>query len=246
MAQHENVVVELVDNVEDFTGIFHCVAESFGRQIRDGLWITLYPDFDSPEIRKKGALEFQERWEHIQTNKDGKPNTVFLKATLPDPEDPSKRRIVGMAIWQQCSFVEGYGDVPKDNIGKGVDHLDPASARFVNQAFRSLWKRRIEVTKEKEHSDPPAIFVLDMCGVDPAFQRRGISQKLVQWGLDEAKRRGNLECTTEASSMGRGAYTKLGFKAEGEEDIVFEVDDEFKDWRVPPNIFLRTGIKVGA
>jgi hypothetical protein len=41
--------------------------------------------------------------------------------------------------------------------------------------------------------------------------------------------------------MGRGVYRKLGFKDEGEGDIVFEVDDEFKNWSTPPNVFLRTG-----
>ena len=91
--------------------------------------------------------------------------------------------------------------------------------RFAAQMFRSLWKRRIAYAKEKKSANPPAIFVLDICAVDPEFQRRGIAGKLVEWGLEEAKRRGGLECTTEGSSMGRGVYVRLGFKDEGVGDI---------------------------
>lgn len=114
--------------------------------------------------------------------------------------------------------------------------------RFAAQMFRSLWKRRIEYIKEVADSGrtPPAIFTLDMCAVDPRFQRRGIAGKLVEAGLAEARRRGDLECTTEGSVMGHPVYRKLGFKDEGNGEIVYEVDDEFKSWDKPPNVFLRT------
>ena len=76
--------------------------------------------------------------------------------------------------------------------------------------------------------------------------RGSCRQKLVGWGVEEARRRGGLECSTEASSMGRGAYMKLGFKTEGApKDIVYEVDEEFKNEGrdpLPPNLFLRTGL----
>ncbi|KAJ4305877.1 hypothetical protein N0V90_001410 [Kalmusia sp. IMI 367209] len=243
MAQNPNVSVELVDNAEDFTQIFYCEAEAFGRQARDAVWMVMNPGWDTPEGQKEGAAQLVERWQSVNTNKYGKPNTMFLKATLPDPEDVSKSRIVGMAIWKQASLVDGYGDPPTDDLSAFLQTLDPIEAKFASQMFRSLWKRRIEYTREKASTDSPAILVLDMCAVDPAFQRRGIAQKLVQWGLDEAKRRGDLECTTEASSMGRGAYIKLGFQPEGTGDIVYEVDEEFKSRDKPPNVFLRTGIK---
>lgn len=240
----DNITVEPVSSAEDFSQIFHCVAEAFGRQAEDAVWIVMNPGWETPEGQKKGADELKKRWQNIKTNRDGKPNTVFLKATLPDPQDSEKSKIVGMAIWQQASFVDGHGDPPTDNVGDDLAQtLGPTEARFAAQMFRSLWKRRIAYAKEKVNADPPAIFVLDMCAVDPGFQRRGIAQKLVQWGLDEARNRGNLECTTEASSMGRGAYRKLGFKPEGTEDIFYEVDEEFRGRDKPPNVFLRTGVK---
>jgi len=242
MAPDSNVLIDQVDKAEDFDQIFYCVAEAFGRQARDSIWMIVNPGWDTPKGQQEGAAFFAKRWKSVTTDKDGKSNAIYLKATVPDPDNPTKRRIVGMAKWQQASFIDGYGDPPSDELGENfLKTLEPANARFATQMFRSLWKRRIAYTKEKIASDPPAIFVLDMCAVDPAFQRRGIAQKLVQWGLNEAKNRG-LECTTEASSMGRGVYMKLGFQPEGTSDIVYEVDDEFKDWSKPPNLFLRTGI----
>ncbi|KAF2643761.1 hypothetical protein P280DRAFT_216181 [Massarina eburnea CBS 473.64] len=236
----DHVFVEPVTSPEDFTHIFYIIGEAFGRQARDAVWTVLNPGWEDAKGQQKGAADLAKRFNSVQTNKDGKPNTVFLKATLPDPAVESKRKVVGMAIWQQCSFVHGFGDPPSADLGDSLLGLDPKEARFASQVFASLWKRRIETTKEKSTAAPPAIFVLDMCCVDPAFQRRGIAQKLVQWGLDEAEKRGGLECTTEASSMGRGAYVKLGFKDEGTGDVVYEVDDEFKSRDKPPNIFLRT------
>ncbi|CAI4211277.1 unnamed protein product [Parascedosporium putredinis] len=76
---------------------------------------------------------------------------------------------------------------------------------------------------------------------NPAEQTPGIASKLVQWGLDEAKRRGGLEAITEASSMGRHVYNRLGFQQEGPE-IEYIVDEQFKDRQRPSNIFMRTGL----
>ncbi|KAH7029028.1 uncharacterized protein B0I36DRAFT_228784, partial [Microdochium trichocladiopsis] len=185
-------------------------------------------------------------------------------AHVPDGENEA-RTIVGIAIWAQISEVPGYGDPVHPDIrdadGKGYNLAaelypdDKREQRYIAQAIASLVKRRKEVIREKAaafenrtllEGEKPANFHLDLCVVDPVWQRRGIAQKLVGWGLAEARRRGGLECSTEASDMGRGAYMKLGFKPEGDEpkDIVFEVDEEFKNEgraSLPPNLFLRTG-----
>jgi aminocarboxymuconate-semialdehyde decarboxylase len=183
------------------------------------------------------------RWKATTTNKDGKPNTVFLKAALPDPDKQGERKVVGMAIWCQLSNVEGYGDLFTGDMTEALAALqNDTERRFADQMFRSLWKRRIEYIKQVSESErnPPAVFTLDCCAVHPSFQRRGIAARLVQAGLEEAKQRGNLECTTEGSVMGHPVYRKLGFQDEGRGNIVFEVDDEFKSRDKPPNVFLRT------
>lgn len=236
-----NVLVQPVDSPDDFTQIYHCISEAFGRQIKDSIWTAMNLNWDSSKGQREGASKLVQRWKSATKNKDGQPNTVILKATLPDPQDGFKLKIVGVAIWTQASFVDGYGDPPTDSPAD-LAALTPTERRFASQMYRSLWKRRVSLAREKaKSSEPPALFTLDTCAVHPAFQRRGIAAKLVAWGLEEAKRRGGLECTTEASPMGRVVYKRLGFGAEGTgEDLVYEVDEEFRSRDKPEILFMRT------
>ena len=236
------LLVHPVDSADDFAQIYYCISETFGRQINDTIWLSLNSQWESPEGKKEGAARLLKRWQSATQNNAGQLNTVFLKATLPDPQDETKRKIVGITIWQQASFVDGHGDPPQDGPPSAfLAVLDSTEQRFATQMFRSLWKRRISYAREKAQSDSPAIFILDTCATDPSFQRRGIAAKMVQWGLDEAKRRGGLECTTEASPMGRIVYKKLGFATEGlEEDLVYEVEEEFVSRDKPEILFMRT------
>ncbi|KAF1835562.1 hypothetical protein BDW02DRAFT_547881 [Decorospora gaudefroyi] len=238
----DDIIISTFESEHDVKQANYCVSEAFGRQAKDAVWILMNPGWDTEEGQAKHTQRMIKRWHSITTNKNGQPNTLYLKATLPDPEKQGERRVVGMAIWTQLSFVQGYGDPFTSDMKEALTEFDEKNQRFAAQMFRSLWKRRIAYMREVQESgrNPPAIFVLDMCAVDPAYQRRGIAGKLVEAGLAEAKKRGDLECTTEGSAMGRALYRKLGFKDEGTGDIQFEVDDEFKTWDKPPNVFLRT------
>ncbi|KAL1879165.1 hypothetical protein Daus18300_001744 [Diaporthe australafricana] len=237
--------IEVIDRAEDITSGFECAAKCFGNQINDAVWTAMNPGWDTAEGKASGAAKLVKRWESTATNKDGNPNRIFLKATLPDPQQADRRVLVGFAIWIQHSVVEGYGDTLSTDLSEGVDleALYPGNTsehRFLSQAYASLLKQRVETVQSKAGASPPATFVLDLCTVDPAFQRRGIALKLAQWGVEEAKRRGGLEATTEASAMGRHVYAKLGFKPVA--DVVYEVDEALLKGRtLPPNLFMRTG-----
>lgn len=244
MSAHD-VQVSLVDREEDILSASEIPIKCFGHQIADGIYRAMNPGWDTPAGVRAHAERTAARWRGATKDRNGDPNTMFVKATVPHPDRPGDRVIAGLAIWVQLSMVEGYGDKPSEDLGKVVDleALYPGDAskqRYLVQLDRGLHRRRIEVVKEKAAADPPSVMVLDMCTVDPGFQRRGIAQKLVQWGLDEAKRRGGLEALTEASVMGRGAYGKLGFKQEGGE-MDYGIDDEFKGPTLPSNVFMRTG-----
>lgn len=244
-ADATEVRIELITDVQDFINGFESVCNAFGHQTHDGIWAAMNPGWDTPDGQSVGAAGMIERWRNATKDRNGLPNTMFLKATIPDPQRVGERVIGGMAIWVQASVVEGYGDAPAEDFGAAVDleALYPgkeAEQRYLRQVVQSLHKRRIQVVKEKANEPIPAVMVLDMCAVDPAFQRKGIASRLVQWGLDEAERRGGLEATTEASVMGRHVYLKLGFRQDGPE-IEFELDDEFANREKPPsNIFMRT------
>lgn len=265
----DEVRIEVIDRAEDIVEGFHAVAEAFGRQARDAIWTSLNPGWDDVVSeggsggggRARCASRMVDRWRARTHDRDGNANTVFLKATVPDKEDPQNRIVVvGLAVWVQASFVEGRGEPPEDDLRRAadLDALHPGDEReqrFLAQCYRSLVRRRVEVVREKassysdsdsdseSDSDPPAVFVLDLCAVDPAYQRRGIASRLVRWGLEEAAsgRRGGgrLEAITEASAMGRLAYERLGFRPVAE--IEYEVDEEFRTRDTPSNLFMRTG-----
>ncbi|KAI1163704.1 acyl-CoA N-acyltransferase [Nemania serpens] len=236
------LLVEVVNDAEDFTEGFHCISEAFGRQARDAIWQAFNPGWETPEGQAAGADRMVQRWKSTTTDNKGNPNAVFLKATLPDPKDPGRRVVVGFAIWVQASAVEGHGDVSAGDVSstldlEGLHPGDESEQRFLRQMLRSLLKRRLAYVASKAAADPPAIMALDLCATHPAFQRRGVASQLVRWGLDEARRRGIPDATTEASSMGRGVYARLGFRPKGP-DIVYEVDDEFSHRDKPPNVFM--------
>lgn len=236
---NDEVRVEPVTSADDFPALFACTCATFGRQTNDGVWQANNPGWDTPEGAAAGAARMADRWRSATRDSQGRPNTVFLKAVA------GGGSIAGFAIFVQQSVVPGFGDAPVEDLARAAD-LEalypgrPDEQRYLCQADYSLHRRRIEAVKAKRGGDPPATFALDMCVVDPAFQRRGIAARLVQWGLDEAERRGGLECLTEASPMGRTVYAKLGFKQDGGE-LEHLVDDEFKDRRWPSNVFMRTG-----
>lgn len=142
-------------------------------------------------------------------------------------------------------MVEGYGDPPTNDINKVMDvkALYPGNVleqEYLRQLLRSFHARRVEIASEISSSSSPALMILDLCAVDPAFQRLGVATKLVEWGLDEAKRRGGMEATLEASSMGRHVYKNLGFQQEGGE-LQFRVYEQFNHRDRPSIVFMRTG-----
>ncbi|KAL4955382.1 hypothetical protein BDW69DRAFT_160769 [Aspergillus filifer] len=240
------VRVSPITDPSDLPRIFDITASAFGTQVADGFWMAMNPGWDTDEGRKAGIARFAERLSSTTIDRNGKPNTIFLKATVHD--DQGKEVIAGAAIWVQASMLDGYGDKPVTDLGKAMDLNalypgDLAEQRYVRQVDRSLHKRRVEVVQESASTSSPAVMALDLCAVDPAFQRRGVANALVQWGLDEARSRGGLEAVLEGSSMGRLVYRKMGFSQDGGE-IVYEVDEEFRERSRPSNVFMRTGRPV--
>lgn len=230
-------IVSLIEQDADIARGYDICASTFGLQTADGVWIGTNPGWDTPEGREKAIVGLKSTLTNANKNQSGDSNIVFLKADLDG-------RMAGFAIWRQMSAVEGHGEAPvneeqrlKDMQSKYPDN--ETESRYVSQLMSSLQRQRNALAQQKATSDQPAVFVLDICVVDPAFQGKGVAKKLVQWGVDEAKRRGDLELITEASSMGRGVYQKFGFAQEGPE-IAYDVDEEFKGRETPSNIFMRT------
>ncbi|RAL08491.1 uncharacterized protein BO97DRAFT_473000 [Aspergillus homomorphus CBS 101889] len=244
---NQNAVrVEPITAAEDFDRFFEITALAFGHQVKDGVWCAMNPGWDTPEGQKSGSSRLAARWSSTTTDRYSRPNAIFLKAVVPSQgATEGDEEIAGVAVWVQASQLEGHGDAPATDIGSTMDLEalfpgNPAEQRYLRQVDLSLRRRRIEFVREIATTSSPAVMVLDLCAVDPAFQRRGVATKLVEWGLQEARQRGGIEAILEASSMGRHVYRKLGFEQDGGE-FRYDVDDEFRDRERPSNVFMRTG-----
>lgn len=238
MTHHDDDVrVEVIVDAADFQDCFTCLAEAFGRQANDSIWTGSNPGWDTPEGAGKNTQRMIDQWRKSDSN------TLHLKASVPDVDNPSLQNIVGFAIWTQLSMIPGEGDKPKEWKPSDFEPHHPGDEReqrYISQMLSSLQKQRRAYVLERTTKSPPSVMALDICAVHPGFQRRGIASKLCQWGLEEAKQRGNLEAITEGSSRGRHVYQKLGFKPQGSE-IEYQVDREFADRSFPSNLFMRTG-----
>lgn len=233
--------IELIEDPANFPSVYELLCATFGRQTGDGFFAAASPGWDTPEGHVRGAKRMEDRWRRATKDRNGKLNTVFLKATI---DDGNERVIAGAAVWVQASAVAGHGDPPVDDLSKATDleklHPgNPALQKLLCQLDQSLHRPRNALVKKIATESNPSLFVLDLCVVHPTYQGRGIAKKLVQWGLEEAKARGDIECVTEGSAMGRHVYFKLGFEQDGPE-IEWFADEPYKDYNFPSNIFMRT------
>lgn len=240
----DNIQVSVMTDVADVSGALEVTCKCFGEQVPDAILEALNPSWSTPDGRERALQRWTKRFNAPRNyTAAGDPTKTLLKAVANDSN--GNQKIVGYAVWIQLSAVEGFGERPMLNPREemNLEDLypgDPSEQEYLAVLMENLNRQKNELVEKQRSASPPAIMALDLCVVHPEFQRRGIATKLVQWGLDEAKRRGGLVCCMEASTMGRPVYGKLGFKQEGLE-IDYKVNDaKFAKIGMPSNIFMRT------
>lgn len=77
------IKIEPITSTEDFGSFFDIAANAFARQAKDAVWMTLHPAWDTPEGRENAISGNIKRWSSITKDRNGDPNTIFLKATVP-------------------------------------------------------------------------------------------------------------------------------------------------------------------
>lgn len=103
------------------------------------------------------------------------PNTVFLKAFLPDTGE-----IVGMAKWNiftNNTIPDPAKSSDTTNYWKSEEEMAVAGAMAKN--FLSL---RTEAIQKSGGN----LISLDILAIDPKYQRNGAGSKLVRWGTQKA------------------------------------------------------------
>jgi len=173
----------------DMARIFEVFSLAFARN--EPFFDVLYPQHWTDAGRKAGA-------ERLQTIKNSDPQTTFLKAV-----DESTGEICGAAKWNVYDNKMPDLDTKKP-LG---DHWGTEDeAEFAGKMIESFLELRNAAIKKSNGN----LLSLDILGIDPAHQRKGIGGALVSWGTHRADQLG-VEAIVESSVFGKGLYVKSGF-----------------------------------
>jgi GNAT superfamily N-acetyltransferase len=127
----------------------------------------------------------------------------IIDTDLQDPEQP-----IAFASWTIYPHQREEADIEADNV---IPDMYPERNM---PAVKEFWAPLFEAHKAVMGARPH--MMISMFGTHPDHQRRGAGKMLMEWGCQEADRRG-LEIYVEASSMGKGLYEKFGCeKVQGE------------------------------
>lgn len=129
-----------------------------------------------------------------------------------------KEKIVGVATWQR----QGDDEAAKKFMQTWKEPGPDAFPSFASTNNRALDPSRTTLLEDsfpffKHHWDLTTNGVprsqnwyLDLCGVDPAYARRGFGYELVTWGLDRAREEG-VHASVLVSYQTEEFYLKCGF-----------------------------------
>ncbi|KAJ5900014.1 Acyl-CoA N-acyltransferase [Penicillium taxi] len=138
--------------------------------------------------------------EHLFSSSDSKLNEVFLKVT--DPLETGK--VVAFAKWIQPTSADS--DIDTNQHEASVTW--PTSS---DKDLCTLFFGMMEASHHRLMGNRPH-FYLDILGVHPSYQGRGLAGKLLRWGLERADEQG-VEVYLNATPSGRPVYAKHGFQA---------------------------------
>ncbi|PNP39987.1 hypothetical protein TGAMA5MH_08253 [Trichoderma gamsii] len=113
-------------------------------------------------------------------------------------------QIVGYAVWEQPVDDEKPPTAPADpELPSDVTDMK------VFEELKSILKEDHKASfGDRELKD---VWHLDMIGVDPLHQRRGIGKALLTWGMRQATKAGR-DCYLMATPQGRPLYEAFGWE----------------------------------
>ncbi|PGH03169.1 hypothetical protein GX51_04204 [Blastomyces parvus] len=151
-------------------------------------------------------------------------------------------KVVGYCAWHRI------GDSPaarrwkegKETLGWWLErHLLNIQLRYTdisnqNRAIdNSRMQEYVSVTAGNFPSDIfPELWYVGILATHPSYQRRGIGKLLVQWGIEQGRAE-SVPVGLEPSLMGRGLYTKLGFRDLGTVEFMGEQWVAMMLWEPP-------------
>ncbi|CAI7593773.1 unnamed protein product [Penicillium manginii] len=181
-------------------------TEAFLSTFSDDFNRTMFPD--NPEVR--AFLEST----MLQVNSEHK-HEILLKVTDPSNADA----VAAFAKWIRpiASTDSAAGaNAHQDRHENPVSTRWPASSdeKLCEMFFGTMAKHHEELMEGRPH------YYLELLGVHPSYQGRGLASKLLKWGLARADEEG-VEVYLSSSPEGKPLYDKNGFQ---------ETKDTFSPW----------------
>ncbi|KAL6232789.1 hypothetical protein BDW75DRAFT_216798 [Aspergillus navahoensis] len=130
---------------------------------------------------------------------------IKVLATAPDQAPV----IAGFALWK---FYSGTSDSAQEEKEK-VEWPSSSDRELCESFFSGVERERKTAIGDQPH------YCLQMLAVDPAFSRRGLGARLLEWGLNRADEK-QLTTFISASPAGRGLYEKHGCRAVHNYEVV--------------------------
>lgn len=185
----------------DMPRLFEITSLAF--KDNEPFWDAMYPGHTTPEGRRIGGERFVKA-------KHADPNTLYLKAV-----DEHTGEIAGFAKWNV--FRNRFPAPAKAEGDFWACDEDKAYTQHLMTEFN---RDRMAYLKSNNGN----AVNLDICVIDPKYQRMGIGGLLVSWGIDKADELG-FEAIVESSVYGKGLYEKNGF--EFKKDVTLPLPDKW-------------------
>jgi GNAT superfamily N-acetyltransferase len=140
------------------------------------------------------------------------PRSIIIVATV---EEAGAEKIAGMATWQRqgddkgaLKIMQAWKDhalLPLPLVENRA--IDPTKRTILQDAYPYFKHHWDATTNDIPRSQN---WYLNLCAIDPAFQKRGIGQHLVAWGLERARQE-NVHASTISSFQNERFYLRCGF-----------------------------------
>jgi len=186
---HEMPVQVLEAEDTDMERIFEIGSLAFARA--EPLWDVFWPKHWEEAGRKQGAERMRETRRRDHTTK-------YMKAV-----DSETGAIMGFAKWNVYDAKNNVPAAPEPVANYWDQGDDLEYSAIVGELFA---KERNQAVRENGGN----LVSLDICAIDPKYQRKGVGGELVKWGTRKADEMG-VVAVVESSVSGKGLYEKHGY-----------------------------------
>jgi GNAT superfamily N-acetyltransferase len=183
---NEEIIVSPVTSLDDFNDLTTTEAQAFSH---DKMISLMFPYSSKSHAHncarhKKSFLE--------------DPTSKYIKAYTPSGET------IGFGKWYFYLTPEAIAGSSKP-WPLGESEKEYINIPMAEHYFHNLQERKNKVFEGKKHA------LMAILVVKPGWQRKGVGQKILEWGLAECDKQG-LGVWIDASPVGKGLYEKCGWK----------------------------------